>query len=101
LTLRWVGTGATGAAGNLAATHIETNTATVALNEGDVSTAVTKTCASGVLLGGGASLDGTKTAIQSSNPIANGGWSAKAVGTGKDPAVSQTLTVYVVCSGGP
>jgi hypothetical protein len=63
---------------------------------------VTKTCASGVLLGGGASLDGTKAAIQSSNPTAGGaggGWAAKAVGTGSGSSGNQTLTVYVVCSG--
>jgi hypothetical protein len=59
---------------------------------------VTKTCASGVLLGGGASLSGTKAAIQSSNPITNG-WSATAVGTGSGSSGNQTLTVYVVCSG--
>jgi len=83
----------------VAASHIETNTATVNVAEGVVSTAVTKTCASGILLGGGASLTGgTKAAIQSSNPIANG-WSAAAVGTGSGSSGSQTLTVYVVCSG--
>jgi hypothetical protein len=51
-----------------------------------------------VLLGGGASLNGTKAAIQSSNPIA-GGWSAVAVGTGQGNSGTQTFTVYVVCSG--
>ena len=65
--------------------------------EGVVSTAVTKTCASGILLGGGASLNGAKAAIQSSNPIANG-WSATDVGTGSGSSGSQTLEVYVVCS---
>jgi hypothetical protein len=70
----------------------------VQLNEGDVSAPLTKTCASGVLLGGGASLSGTKAAIQTSQPVTNG-WTAKAVGTGPGNSGSQTLTVYVVCSG--
>jgi hypothetical protein len=70
----------------------------VSVAEGVVSSAVTRTCASGIMLGGGASLSGTKAAVQSSNPIANG-WSAVAVGTGSGSPVSQTLTVYVVCSG--
>jgi hypothetical protein len=69
------------------------------VNEGAVSPPLTKTCASGVLLGGGASLTGgTKAAIQSSNPITNG-WSAQVVGTGPGNSGNQTLTVYVVCSG--
>jgi hypothetical protein len=70
----------------------------VNIGEGDVSAAVTKTCASGTLVGGGASLNGTKAALQSSNPIANG-WSATAVGTGVGNSGTQTLTVYVVCTG--
>gem|GEM_PF-6868012 len=68
------------------------------LLEGAVSAPLTQTCASGILLGGGASLSGAKAAVQSSNPIANG-WSAAAVGTGPGSSGSQTLTVYVVCSG--
>jgi hypothetical protein len=69
------------------------------VNEGAVSPPLTKTCASGVLLGGGASLTGgTKAAIQSSNPITSG-WSAQVVGTGPGNSGNQTLTVYVVCSG--
>jgi hypothetical protein len=63
-----------------------------------VSAPVTRTCGSGVLLGGGASLNGSKAAIQSSNPISNG-WSATAVGTGPGNSGNQSLTVYVVCSG--
>jgi hypothetical protein len=59
---------------------------------------VTKTCASGVLLGGGASISAVKAAIQSSNPITDG-WSAVAVGTGSGNSGNFTLTVYVVCSG--
>jgi hypothetical protein len=82
----------------VAASHVETNSESVNVGEGVVSSAVTKTCASGVLLGGGASLSGAKAAIQSSNPIANG-WSAAAIGTGSGNSGSQTLTVYVVCSG--
>jgi hypothetical protein len=70
----------------------------VNVTEGGVSAALTKTCSSGVLLGGGASLSGTKAAIQSSNPVASG-WSASAVGTGNGASGNQTLTVYVVCSG--
>jgi len=74
----------------------------VTLDEGAVSGPITKTCDTGIMLGGGASLSigadaGANAAIQSSNPIANG-WSASAVGTGPT-AVTQTLTVFVVCSG--
>jgi hypothetical protein len=56
---------------------------------------------SGVRLGGGASLSGTKAAIQSSGPTSTppNGWSAAAVGTGSGSSGNQTLTVYVVCSG--
>jgi hypothetical protein len=56
------------------------------------------TCATGVLLGGGASLNGTGAAIQSSNPI-SGGWSAQSVGLISGSLATETLTVYVVCSG--
>ncbi|HEX4527326.1 MAG TPA: hypothetical protein VH108_11375 [Gaiellaceae bacterium] len=70
----------------------------MSLPEGTVSAAVTKTCETGIMLGGGASLSGTNAAIQASNPI-QGGWSASAVGTGPGDAPAQTLTVYVVCSG--
>jgi len=66
--------------------------------EGAVTPAVTKTCDTGIMLGGGASLSGFNAAIQSSSPIA-GGWSAAAVGTGPGDAAAQTLTVFVVCSG--
>jgi hypothetical protein len=82
----------------VANSHIESANASILLGVGDVSDAVTKTCASGVLLGGGAGLSGGKAAIQSSNPISNG-WSAKAVGVGPGSSGTQTLTVYVVCSG--
>jgi hypothetical protein len=68
------------------------------VTEGQVSATLTKTCGTGVRVGGGASLDGTKAAVQSSNPIANG-WSAAAVGTGSGASGNQTLTVYVVCTG--
>jgi hypothetical protein len=71
----------------------------VTLEQGAVSGPVIQTCDTGVMLGGGASLssDAANAAIQSSNPIING-WSASAVGTGPT-AVTQTLTVFVVCSG--
>jgi hypothetical protein len=59
---------------------------------------VTKTCDTGIMLGGGASLSGTNAAIRSSRPIASG-WSASAIGTGPGTAPEQTLTVFVVCSG--
>lgn len=96
-------TGATGPAGptgpsGVAASHVETASTTINLAQGAVSAAVSHTCVSGVMLGGGASLSGTKAAIHSSNPIANG-WSAAAVGTGTGMSGNQTLTVYVVCSG--
>jgi Collagen triple helix repeat (20 copies) len=96
-------TGATGPAGptgpsGVAASHVETASATINVAQGVVSPAVSHTCLSGVMLGGGASLSGTKAAIHSSNPIANG-WSADAVGTGSGASGNQTLTVYVVCSG--
>jgi hypothetical protein len=96
-------TGVTGPAGptgpsGVAASHVETASATINVGQGVVSPVVSHTCLSGVLLGGGASLNGTKAAIHSSNPIANG-WSADAVGTGTGSSGNQTLTVYVVCSG--
>jgi hypothetical protein len=66
--------------------------------EGAVSEPVAKTCDSGVMLGGGASLSGTNSAIHSSGPVA-AGWTATATGTGPGPAPEQTLTVFIVCSG--
>jgi hypothetical protein len=50
------------------------------------------------MLGGGASLSGTNSAIHSSGPVA-AGWTATATGTGPGPAPEQTLTVFIVCSG--